>query len=71
MRGKLSWHDAGVANLPDRISVSVTSEEPCPLCGGKGYTVEPFGDCIENQGCICVEIKKKEREEDGNKKSNR
>jgi C4-type Zn-finger protein len=27
-------------------------DQDCPVCGGRGYTVEKYGDDIEYNGCI-------------------
>ena len=49
---KIIWKDVEPEEPPDRVVLEFDAED-CPLCGGKGYQVEEFGDCIELQGCIC------------------
>jgi C4-type Zn-finger protein len=36
-------------------------EDDCPVCGGRGYTVEKYGDDIEYNGCIICYCNNKER----------
>jgi Zn finger protein HypA/HybF involved in hydrogenase expression len=33
----------------------------CPICGGRGYTIEKFGDDIEYNGCIICFSEDKEK----------
>jgi hypothetical protein len=49
---KIFWKDLEPEAPPERVVLEFDTED-CPLCGGKGYQVEAFGDCIELQGCIC------------------
>ena len=65
---------AGDPHGQDRLCESCLDEEKgrhifnqkintnCPICGGRGYTIENFGDDIEYNGCIiCFSERSKEK----------
>lgn len=59
------------ADTTEGIPSGSHGNKDCPVCGGRGYTVEPFGDDIEYNGCILCysddSIEKKENQHVGQK----
>ena len=62
MTGEFNWEDIPL-EVEGREEVKFSGNE-CPLCGDKGYTISPMGDCIEYQQCLCVS-QQGESKEDG------
>jgi C4-type Zn-finger protein len=36
----------------EKVEEPQIEKDDCPICGGRGYTVEKYGDDIEYNGCI-------------------